>query len=64
MTKTLDSLEMANFRCERKCVGKMPLVYSFFKKEMAKRIESHMASSHMVNGCCFDWPPVKTYASD
>lgn len=42
----------------------MPLVYSFFKKEMAKRIESHMASSHMVNGCCFDWPPVKTYASD
>ena len=49
----VDSLEMAILAWETKCVGKMPLVYSFSKKEMAKRKESHMASSYMVNDFCF-----------
>lgn len=48
----VDSLEMAILAWETKCVGKMPLVYSFSKKEMAKRKESHMASSYMVNDFC------------
>ena len=43
---------MAILAWETKCVGEMPLVYSFSKKEMAKRIESHMASAYMVNGFC------------
>lgn len=52
MVKMVDSLEMAILAWKTKCVGKMPLVYLFSKKEMAKTIESHMASSYMVNGFC------------
>ena len=54
---------MAILAWETKCVGKMPLVYSFSKKEMAKRIVTY---GIIIYGkwFLFDWSLVKTYPSD
>lgn len=53
---------MAILAWETKCVGKMPLVYLFSKKEMAKTIVTY---GIVIYGkwFLFDWPFVKTYAS-